>query len=63
MSPGEGEVLFEVLYRDGRRFAVYTNGAIEGFPEGAMIHNCYPRLVSDALLAQRKELTLPTQTR
>jgi hypothetical protein len=42
------ELLFTVRHRDtGHEYRIYTNGEIEGFPEGAtIVINNYPALVA-----------------
>lgn len=45
---GMRQLLFKVSCPDGREYAIYTNGEIEGFGEGASVFNYYPALlVSD----------------
>ncbi|MDP1594156.1 MAG: hypothetical protein Q8L80_07930 [Gallionella sp.] len=31
--------IFEVVYLDGRRYRIFADGRIEGFPDGAIISN------------------------
>ena len=45
------ELLFKVIGSEGHEFAVYTNGRIEGFGEGALVFNFYPELLATAYVA------------
>jgi hypothetical protein len=41
------EPIFEIRYQDSKRFKIYENGKIEGFPDGAIIFNHIPARISE----------------
>ena len=42
----EKDLVFRVALQDGREYRCYTDGTIEGFPEGAMVFNYWPALLA-----------------
>lgn len=57
-DPAPAEELFKIVEREsGKTYRIFTNGRIEGFPDGYWISNRYPALLRSALCQSNAALT------